>query len=204
MKIGVYVGSFNPIHKGHIKVVNFLIENQYVDKVILIPTGNYWNKQDLIDMNHRINMAKVYENENIIVDETLNHLPYTYQVLNELNKLFPNEELNLIIGADNLEKFHLWKNIEEILKNKVLVIPRYNINKEKYINNFIEKDQFIVTKDFPQEDISSTMIRENILNNNLDNVLLYIDKEVLDYIIENNLYNNEKELPCKRLKLEKK
>lgn len=204
MKIGVYVGSFNPIHKGHIKVVNFLIENQYVDKVIIIPTGSYWHKQDLIDINDRINMAKVYENENIIVNDTLNHLPYTYQVLNELNKIFPNEELNLIIGADNLEKFHLWKNIEEILKNKVLVIPRDNINKEKYINNFIEKEQFIVTEDFPQEDISSTMIRENILNNNLDNVLLYIDKEVLDYIIENNLYNNEKELPCKRLKLEKK
>lgn len=204
MKIGVYVGSFNPIHKGHIKVVNFLIENQYVDKVIIIPTGTYWHKQDLIDTKHRINMAELYENENIIVDDTLNHLPYTYQVLNELNKIFLNDELNLIIGSDNLEKFHLWKNVEEILKNKVLVIPRDNINIEKYINNFIEKDQFIITEDFPQEDISSTMIRENILNNNLDNVLLYIDKEVLDYIIENNLYNNEKELPCKRLKLEKK
>ena len=201
MKIGVYVGSFNPIHKGHIKVVKFLIENNYVNKIIIIPTGNYWHKQDLIDINDHINMVKFYENENIIVDDTLNHLPNTYQVLNELKKLFPNEELNLIIGDDNLEKFHLWKNVEEILKNKVLVIPRNNINTEQYINSLKEIEQFVVTKEFPQEDVSSTMIRDLIENNNLENVLLYIDKEVLDYIIKNNLYSKSS---SKRLNLIKK
>ena len=47
MKIGVYVGSFNPVHIGHIKIVKYLINNNYFDKVIIIPTGNYWNKQNL-------------------------------------------------------------------------------------------------------------------------------------------------------------
>ena len=50
MKIGVYVGSFNPVHKGHIKIVNHLIKNKYVDKVLVIPTGNYWDKNDLLSI----------------------------------------------------------------------------------------------------------------------------------------------------------
>ena len=60
MKIGVYVGSFNPVHVGHIKIVNHLLVN-YLDKVIIVPTGNYWNKNNLVDINHRISMLKFYE-----------------------------------------------------------------------------------------------------------------------------------------------
>ena len=61
MKIGVYVGSFNPVHKGHMKIVKHLIKNNYLDKVIVIPTGAYWDKQNLIDINDRISMLKFYE-----------------------------------------------------------------------------------------------------------------------------------------------
>ena len=190
MKIGVYVGSFNPIHKGHIKIANYLIENKYVDKVIIIPAGNYWHKKDLIDISDRINMAKIYENDNLIIDDTMNNFDYTYQILNELKKKYPNYELNLIIGDDNLEKFHLWKNIDEILKHKVIVIPRNN-NYQIYINKFLEKDHFVVTEEFPIQNVSSTLIRELIENNKMDEVLEYIDKEVLDYINTNNLYRNE-------------
>jgi len=203
MKIGVYVGSFNPIHKGHITIINYLIENKYVDKIIIIPTGNYWHKKDLIDISDRINMAKIYENDNLIVDNTLNNFDYTYQILNELKKQYPNYELNLIIGDDNLEKFHLWKNIDEILKHKVIVIPRNN-NYQKYINKFFEKDCFVVTNQFPIQNISSTLIRELIENNKIDEVLEYIDKEVLDYIIRNKLYNKQLVFSQRTLKLEKK
>lgn len=188
MKIGVYVGSFNPIHKGHIKVANYLIENNYINQVIIIPTGAYWHKQDLIALVDRINMAKFYENENVFVNNTLNHLPYTYQVLNELKKIYPNDELYLIIGDDNLEKFHLWKNVSEILQNKVLVIPRNNIDFNKYINNFNQKENFVVIDNFSQVNVASTVIRDLIEKQELEKVLKYIDKEVLKYIIENNLY----------------
>ena len=68
MKIGIYVGSFNPPHKGHIKIVNHLIKN-YLDKIIIIPTGNYWDKLDLVSINDRINMLRLYECENIIIDK---------------------------------------------------------------------------------------------------------------------------------------
>ena len=61
MKTGVYVGSFNPPHLGHLHVINFLIDQKYVDKVIVIPTGNYWHKNNIIDIKHRINMLKFYK-----------------------------------------------------------------------------------------------------------------------------------------------
>ena len=66
MKIGVYVGSFNPVHKGHIQIVNELLND--LDKVIIVPTGNYWNKNDLVDINHRINMWKFYQNEKMVYE----------------------------------------------------------------------------------------------------------------------------------------
>ncbi|UKI59000.1 MAG: adenylyltransferase/cytidyltransferase family protein [Clostridium sp.] len=67
MKIAVYVGSFNPVHKSHIKVVNLVLKN-YVDKVIIVPTLAYWDKKNLIDIKDRINMLKFYERDNIIID----------------------------------------------------------------------------------------------------------------------------------------
>lgn len=188
MKIGIYTGSFNPIHKGHLKIINYLIDKNYVDKVILIPTGNYWDKQDLINIADRIQMAKFYENDKIMVNSTLNHLEYTYQVLMKLKSMYLVDELRLIIGADNLEKFHLWREIDEILTNKVLVIPRNKINTWKYINKFSQKENFIVVDEFPLEEISSTTIRKLIGNGKFDKVKKYLKEEVLNYIIDKELY----------------
>ena len=63
MKLGIYIGSFNPPHKGHIKVINYLLDNDYVDKILVVPTGNYWDKQDLVDIRDRIKMLQFYEND---------------------------------------------------------------------------------------------------------------------------------------------
>ena len=86
MKLGVYIGSFNPPHKGHIYVVNYLLDNLIVDKVLLVPTGNYWDKQSLVDITDRINMLKFYENDNIIIDTVNNNYPYTYQLMRKPTK----------------------------------------------------------------------------------------------------------------------
>jgi len=182
MKIGVYVGSFNPVHKGHIFIINHLIKNKYVDKVIVIPTSDYWDKQDLIDINHRINMLKYYESENIIIDDKLNDEEFTYNILNKLKNKYINDELYLIIGADNIIKFHLWKNVYEILKYNVIVINRDNIDVYCYINNFKEKNKFIVVNNIDIA-VSSSMIRNDIDKNN--NML---DNNVYKYIKDNNLY----------------
>lgn len=176
MRIGVYVGTFDPVHKGHINVINHLINNDYVDKVIVIPTGNYWDKKNITDIKHRINMLKLYENKLVTINDNLNSIPYTYQILDELKKEYPLTELYLIIGADNLEKFHLWEKVDIILKNKILVLPRNNIEVDKYM-----KDNFILVKDFQPLDISSTDIRNNFNKE-------YLDDEVINYITKNNLY----------------
>lgn len=187
MKVGVYVGSFNPVHKGHILVINYLLNNNYLDKVIIIPTENYWNKNNLIDINKRIDMLKKYETENIIIDTKLNNLEYTYQILNELKKKY--KDLYLIIGADNLINFHLWKNIDEILENKVIVVSRNNIDMKKEIMKF-NSDNFILINYIGME-ISSTKIRELINKNNIKELDTYLDQEIIDYILKNNLYKEE-------------
>ena len=180
MRLGIYVGSFNPPHKGHHKVMKYLLEKSLVDKVLLLPTPNYWDKTDLVNVNERIEMLKFYEEKNIIVDSIHNNYPYTYEVLRSLKKDYPEDELYLVIGSDNLEKFHEWKNIDEILENKVIVLNRGEIIKNKYLENY--NNQFIYINDFDYIEVSSTDIR-NGNNKNIDN-------NIKKYIEEHNLYEN--------------
>ncbi len=185
MKVGVYVGSFNPVHKGHISIVNYLLDNKILDKIIIIPTDSYWDKNNLIDIKHRINMLKYYENDKILIDTKLNYYKYTYQILNELKKEYDN--LYLIIGDDNLINFDKWKNVEEILLNKVIVIKREIKNPFEYINTYINKNSFIFIEDFKPINISSTNIRSLIYNHNKE-IINFLDNDIIKYIINNNLY----------------
>lgn len=176
MRLGIYIGSFNPPHLGHKKVIEFLLEKNYVDNVLIVPTGNYWNKTNIIDISKRIEMLKFYENDNIIIDTTHNNYPYTYELLNALKKSYPKDELYLIIGSDNLEELHKWKNIDEILKNKIIVLRRNNIMKNPYIDD----TNIIYVDNFDNIDISSTEIKKGDYK--------YLDSNIKDYIIKNNLY----------------
>lgn len=179
MKIALYVGSFNPVHNGHIKVMNYLIDNKIVDKVLVLPTPNYWNKQDLISVNDRINMLKLFETDKIIIDTIHNNYPYTYQVIDSIKKDYKNDDLYLVIGSDNLEKLYLWKNIEKILENYVIVFQRGKTNINRYLEKY-DKSKFIIIDNFQNIEVSSTEIR----NGGKDNV----DKKVLEYIRNNQLY----------------
>ena len=184
MRIGIFVGSFNPVHEGHIHVANYLLNNNYVDKMLIIPTMPYWDKKDFASLEDRINMLKYYENEDIIIDSTHNSYPYTYMLMEELLKEYPNDELYLIIGADNILEFKKWRNYQELLKNKIIVINRNNIDINHYINEYEEKDNFIVINDFDYIDVSSTRIK-----NDLDDE--YLHPLVYQYIKEHNLYGKK-------------
>ena len=185
MKIGVYVGSFNPVHLGHTKIVNYLLEN-YLDKVIIVPTGNYWDKLDLVSIQDRINMLKIFENDKIIIDTENNNILYTYKILNNLKKKYNN--LYLIIGADNIINFDKWKNYEELLTYNLIIINRDDIEINYYLDKLNKKDKYIITESLPNIDISSTYIRNCIKDNNYETLDNKIDKRVLNYIEENNLY----------------
>ncbi len=184
MKIAVYVGSFNPVHKGHIKVVKKILK-EYVDKVIIVPTMSYWNKNNLISISDRINMLKLYETKDIVIDTKNNNYEFTYQVLRNIQKEYKNDKIYLVIGDDLLKDFDKWKNIFEILKYNIIVIKRNNIDESIYKK--YEKYNFIVTNKISSKEISSTIVRNMIVNGNKD-VLKYIDLKVYDYIKRNNLY----------------
>lgn len=177
MRIGVYVGSFNPVHDGHIHAAKFLVNNNYVDKVLLLPTPNYWDKNNLASIEDRVNMLKYYEEEDIVVDSIHNNYQYTYQVLDALSNDY-DDELYLIIGSDNLEKLHLWKNLDDILKHKIIVLNRGEDISKKL--NLYPKSNFIFVEDFKYINISSTEIRNGSRE--------HIKKEVSQYIDENHLY----------------
>jgi len=178
MRLGIYIGSFNPPHKGHIGIVNYLLNNDIIDKVLIIPTKNYWDKQDLVDIKDRINMLKFYEKENIKIDTKNNHYQYTYELMRKLKKDYPKDSLYLIIGADNIIDFNKWKNYQELLNYPIIIMNRNGIDIDSYLKKY--KGNFIVLKDFNM-DISSTTAR-----NKIDSELL--DNEVIKYIRENHLY----------------
>lgn len=179
MKIGVFVGSFNPVHNAHTSLINYLIDEKIVDKVLVIATGNYWNKQNLLDLDIRIKMLNFIKNDNIIIDRTHNKKEFTYQILEALKKENPNDEFYLVMGADNANTLYKWKCYDELIKHGIIVVNRGNIK----INLKTEK-LIIINKNFG--DISSTMIREGLEENKH-----LLNEEVYKFIKENNLYKKE-------------
>lgn len=187
MKIGIYPGSFDPIHLGHIKIVNEILNRKIVDKVLIVPTGDYWNKNVNASLEDRINMAKLFSSDKILVEETDNSIRATYDFLRLKESQFKDAELWLILGGDNIENLHRWINFMKLIKYPFIVIKRDGFNKsyiEKRFSGMNKRNYEIL--DIPNIDISSTYIRENInSDNDLNDV---IDPKVLEYIRKNHLY----------------
>lgn len=192
MRVGIFGGSFNPPHKMNINIIKYLIDNNYIDKAIIVPTGiNYQYKNDLESNNHRYNMLMLSTKDyaNILVSdyEFKEKMVYTYQTLDYFKKLYFNDEIYFICGADNFNYIDSWACGKKILENyKIIVIKRDNylvrdmlLKYEKYLSN-------IVVCNLSIDHISSTLIRDKIKNGELIND--YVDSAVLKYIIDNNLY----------------
>ena len=193
MKIGIFGGSFNPPHKMHKSIAKKLIKNKYLDKVIYVPTGNKYNKKDLIDFKHRYNMLKILvdNNSNLKVSnyEQKNKLIYTYETINYFKDKYKNDEIYFICGSDNLKQIENWKKYNYILNNfKILVIKRNNDNIKKILTNINTSN--IIIANIELNNISSTNIR-NILTTNYKKAELntLIEEKILEYIEKNKLYN---------------
>jgi nicotinate-nucleotide adenylyltransferase len=165
--------------------MKYLLQYNLVDKIIVVPTCDYWSKSMEASLEDRIQMCKLVQSKKIEISTTLNKYEYTYQVLEELEKKYPMDYLFLIMGADNIIHFDKWKNIDHLLEYNIIVVNRDNIDINEYVKKFNKKDNFIVLDDFDFLSISSTYIRSNIES---ENAKEFLDEKVLNYIKDKNLY----------------
>lgn len=189
--IGLYFGTFNPIHIGHLIIANHLVENSDLDEIwmVVTPHNPFKKKSSLLDNHHRLEMVYLAteEYEKIQPSDIEFKLPqpnYTINTLVHISEKFPNYKFSLIMGEDNLKSLHKWKNYEVILEDyDVYVYPR--------VSNGVVENQFkdhkkIHRVEAPIVQISSTMVR-NAINEGKNCKPLLSDK-VWKYIDEMNFY----------------
>ena len=121
MRIGIYGGAFNPVHKGHVKLAEEIKEKAYLDKIIIMPSGLSPHKSSgqLIDSEHRLEMCRLaFDKEYFEVSDLeirREGKSYTVDTVTELKSVYPNDELYLVMGSDMLLSFHKWYRYEDIL-----------------------------------------------------------------------------------------
>ena len=112
MKIGIFGGCFNPPHNMHKRIAQDLVKQEYLDKVIFVPTGNNYNKKELIDIDYRIDMLNFVIDRDIMdvsdISKDVNY-QYTFEVLDYFKGKYPQAEIYFICGTDNLNEFNKWK-----------------------------------------------------------------------------------------------
>ena len=190
MKIGLYAGSFYPIHNAHLEIAKKIVKEKIVDKVIFVPAGDGYEKSGLVNGYKRYEMIElVIRNikEFSVSDiEIINSKLYSYLTLDYFKKEYENDEIFFIMGSDNLSEFHLWKKYKYILNFYGIVVFLRNGQKRENFKAY-EKYENIKYVDF-DFCLSSTEIRNNIGKKEYDKVNNKIDERVLDYIREYKLY----------------
>lgn len=203
MKIGIFGGTFNPPHKGHVRMIEKMTEELELDKVLIIPNKLPTHKRcdDLADNRDRLAMCKIafknpkYEISTMEMDRESDS--YTIYTVEELKKKYPNDDLYLIIGSDMFLIFHKWYKHKELLEKCTICVASRNTDEniqmlrayafEKlgvYIPKLDGKNIHISLLD--AYEVSSSEIRERIA----DERSLYgiVDPEIIEYMESHKLY----------------
>ena len=191
-RIGLFFGSFNPIHNDHLKLASFFLEKADLDLIwFLITPQNPWKKTtDLLDESERFKIVSqaLVSHPKFEVNSIEFQLPnpsYTYTTLTKLKKQYPEKVFKLILGADNLISFDKWKNYDKILNEfELLIYPRKT--DESIPKKFLEHSKIFWFK-APNLTISSSEIRKKIREG--DDVSTQIPIKSWEYIKENNFYS---------------
>ena len=191
MKVGLYFGSFNPIHIGHLVIANHLAEYSDLDQVwfVVTPHNPFKKKSSLLDNYQRLEMVyrATKEYTKLKPSDIEFNLPqpnYTINTLAHLEEKYPDHEFALIMGEDNLKSFHKWKNHDVIIENHhIYVYPRISSNKIKTRFDGHKKIHLI---DAPIMELSSTFIRKSIKAGK--NVKPMLPEFVWEYVDEMNFY----------------
>ncbi|WBL25874.1 nicotinate (nicotinamide) nucleotide adenylyltransferase [Zunongwangia sp. HGR-M22] len=190
-KIGLFFGTFNPIHIGHVIIANHMAEFSDLDEVWLVvtPHNPHKKKSTLLNNHNRLDMVFMAceEFEHLQpsdVEFRLEQPNYTVKTLAHLQEKYPTNEFCLIMGEDNLKTFHKWKNYEVILENHSLyVYPRKSGGR---VENQFKDHPKITRVDAPVIEISATFIRDSIKEGKFIKPML--PHKVWEYVIHNNFY----------------
>ncbi|MEL0651566.1 nicotinate (nicotinamide) nucleotide adenylyltransferase [Algibacter sp. TI.3.09] len=191
MKIGLYFGSFNPIHIGHLVIANHIAEHSDLDQVwfVVTPHNPFKKKSSLLDNYQRLELVyratKDYDKlKPSDIEFNLPQPNYTVNTLVHLQEKYPSHEFSLIMGEDNLKSFHKWKNYEVILENHdIYVYPR--ISESKVDTQFTGHEKIHVVN-APIMELSSTFIRNAIKTGK--NVKPMLPENVWEYLDDMNFY----------------
>lgn len=188
-KIGIFGGTFDPIHIGHLITAQSVREIRELDKIIFIPAfiSPHKTSADASSTKHRANMIKIaiedvpfFEYSDIEIKK--GGISYTVDTLRELKKVY--DEIEFIVGYDNIFSFHKWKDPDEILKlAKIIVLKRKSSLPPPFEDKYYHQAIFVQTRGI---EISATDIRERVRNNQPIHFL--VPQKVKEYIYEQKLY----------------
>ncbi len=196
MKIGLYFGSFNPIHVGHLIIANHMADYYDFDQVwfVVSPHNPHKKKATLLEDYHRLALVNIaIENNGKLsasdIEFKLQQPNYTIKTLAYLKEKHPTYNFSLLMGEDNLRSFHKWKNYEEIIKHhKLYVYPRLSDEKAKSepIKEIAEHKNVHYCSKVPMMKISSSFIRKAIKEGK--DVQYLLTEPVYKYLDEMNFY----------------
>lgn len=191
MKIGLYFGSFNPIHIGHLVIANYMAEHSDLDQIwfVVTPHNPFKKKASLLNNYQRLEMVylatKDYENlKPSDIEFNLPQPSYTINTLTYLQEKYPKKTFSLIMGEDNLKGLHKWKNYELILENHhIYVYPRIS---NGHIETQFDGHEKIHQINAPIMELSSTYIRNAIKEG--VNIKPMLPEHVWEYLDTMNFY----------------
>ncbi len=201
MKIGLFFGSFNPIHIGHLILANTIAESAQLDKVwfVVSPQNPFKKKETLLHEFDRYDMVQkaIFDNTHLSACDAEFHLPkpsYTIDTLTYLHEKYPKYEFSILMGSDNLVNLKNWKNYEKVLEyHQIHVYPRPNKNigavatAENTLLEELYKHPNVHITDAPLLEISATYLRERIQN---QQSIRYLVPEMLEeYIKRKKFYS---------------
>ena len=197
-RIVIFGGTFNPPIRAHLDIATEALYYLDAEKVLFVPVSDLYKKDDVEISYHRVNMLNLaignfrrLEIDFTEVDSV--KLTYTYETVEKIKSQYQDKELFLLIGADNLEDFKNWKNQRSIMENcSLLVVNRNNSSIDEIIESneiLTEFKDKVIEAPIEEIEISSTEVRNRIASGELEGLENLVDKEVIDYIIENKLYS---------------
>ncbi len=189
IKTGLFFGSFNPVHNGHMMIAEYILEFTDLEQLwfVVSPQNPFKKKDALLDDHHRLEMVyrAIGDDRRFRVSDIEFRMPkpsYTVDTLSYLSEKYPEREFSMILGADNLRSFNKWKNCEILVeKYKRYVYPRHGVSDEE-----MKRYANVELVPAPRVEISSSFIREAIKAGKT--VRYFMPAAVYEYLDEMNFY----------------